>query len=148
MLANVQFLLNVLFRATDTPGEMYVRAVPCVCEHCLEEDWDACEIGGWKLKKMNKKGMRNPNAKHIEQQLSEHAFTMDDNQWEVESIQNQRVKGGKVQYMVSWKGYPTMTWVDADKLDADELLEDWEMQNELESGEGYIQKIQDSFVSH
>jgi hypothetical protein len=121
---------------------MYVRAKPCVCEHCLEENWDLCTIGGWKLKKMNKKGLRNPNAKHIQQQLSEEAMTTADGEWEVASIQQQRVRAGKVQYLVEWKGYPTMLWVDADKLDADEILEDWELQNEIDAGESNIVRVE------
>ena len=50
-------------------GQVYVRAAPCVCEECIHENWDACTIGGWKLKTMVEKGTRNPNEKHIEQQL-------------------------------------------------------------------------------
>jgi len=126
------------YRATDTIGELYVRAKPCVCEECMDENWDDCEIGGWKLKKMKQKGMRNPNEKHLMQQLSEDIFVIPETQWEVLSIQQQRVKRGKTQYLVEWKGWDTMTWVDADELNADELLEDWEIQNCYDVEESHI----------
>lgn len=118
-----------------------MRAKPCVCEHCLVENWDQCEIGGWKLKQMAVKGMRNPNEKHLQQQLSEESLTVAAGEWEVVSIHRQRIKAGTVQYLVEWKGFPTCTWVDANKLNADELLEDWELQNEIEVGEGNLRKM-------
>ena len=65
-----------VFRATKTPGEVYVRPAPCVCEACLSENWDECLVGGWKLKKMEEKGTRNPNQKHIEQQLSKNRLVI------------------------------------------------------------------------
>ena len=40
------------------------------------------------------------------------------------SIQQQRVRKGKTEYLVEWKGHQEMTWVRADQMDADELLED------------------------
>ena len=58
-------------RVTDKPGELYVREAPCVCDNCLDEQWDECTVGGWIMKKMKVTGMQNPNAKHIEQQLKQ-----------------------------------------------------------------------------
>jgi hypothetical protein len=104
----------------------------------MDENWDACEVGGWKLKKMKEKGMRNPNEKHLMQQLSEDIFVIPESQWEVLSIQQQRCKRGKTEYLVEWKGWDTMTWVDASELNADELLEDWEIQNCYDVEEAHI----------
>ena len=119
---------------------MYVRAAPCVCDHCLDENWEMCAVGGWERKKMSPKEMRNPYAKHIEQQLSAESFVLPQGQFEILSIQQQRVKGGKVQYLVEWKGYETMSWIDEDDINAPELLEDWEIQNLSDVQDSYIAK--------
>ena len=54
-------------------------------------------------------------------------------EWEVETIQSQRIHKGKKQYLVAWKGYSALTWVYEDELNADELLEDWEIENDVEN---------------
>jgi hypothetical protein len=118
-----------------------VREKPCVCEHCMVEDYNECETGGWIVRSMSAKGVRNPNEKHLIQQLSEDVFTIPEGEWEILSIQQQRVKHGKIQYLVEWNGYDTMTWVDADELNADELLEDWEIQNSYDVSEGHVTAV-------
>ena len=50
----------------------------------------------------------------------------------VESIQDQRIRKGKKQYLLSWVGYEEMTWQDADKCDCIELIEQWEVEHEEE----------------
>ena len=81
--------------------------------------------------------MRNSNTKHIQQQLSEKSLTLAQGSYELLSIQEQRVKGGVLQYLVEWKGYEKMSWMDADQLNAPEILEDWEIQNLLDEEENY-----------
>ncbi len=103
-----------------------------MCENCLEENWDACPIEGWVAKNMAVKGKRNPNAKHIDQQMIDEPLVIGDDEWEVLSIQGQRVKHGVVEYLIEWKGYDKMTWLRGDKLNADEILEDWEIANNME----------------
>ena len=115
-------------RVTNTPGEIYVRASPCVCKHCLDENWGECEVGGWVLSRMKTKGMRNPNAKHILQQLHEENLALPEEEYEMLSIQDQKVKAGELMYLIEWKGYEKMSWVRADVLNAPEILEDWEIQ--------------------
>jgi hypothetical protein len=102
----------------------------------MEEDWDACKVGGWQLKKMQTKEKRNPNENHLKQQLSADIMVTPASQWEVLSIQQQRTKLGKTQYLVEWNGWDTMTWVNAEDLHADELLEDWEIENSYAVQEG------------
>ena len=81
--------------------------------------------------------MRNPNTKHIQQQLSEESLTLAQGSYELLFIQEQRVKGGVLQYLVEWKGYEKMSWVDADQLNAPEILEDWKIQNLLDEERNY-----------
>ena len=119
-------------RATDEDGVVYARPMPCVCEECLHENWEECEIGGWEIKKITPKGVRNANEKHLQQQLTT-AVAPQVDEWEVESIKSQRIYKGRKQYLVSWKGYTSCTWVYEEDLNADELLEDWEIDNDLEN---------------
>ncbi len=95
------YITKHTYRTTTNPGELYVRAKPCVYEECLEENWDACEVCGWKLKQMKEKGMRNPNKKHLLQQMTAYVFAIPDNEWEILSIQQQRCKRGKTQYLIA-----------------------------------------------
>ena len=81
--------------------------------------------------------MRNPNTKHIQQQLSKESLTLVQGFYELLFIQEQRVKGGVLQYLVEWKGYEKMSWVDADQLNAPEILENWEIQNLLDEEGNY-----------
>ena len=99
-----------------------------------------CVVGGWEQKKMSLKKMRNLNAKHIEQQLSAKSFVLLQEQFEILSIQQQRVKKRKAQYLVEWKGYKTMSWVDEDDINTPELLKDWEIQNLSDVQDSYIAK--------
>ena len=73
---------------------MYVRAGPCVCEHCMEEEWDQCEIGGWDLKVIVPLGYRIPKEADLNQQLNESEEVEEENSWEILSIQRQRVVKG------------------------------------------------------
>jgi len=126
---------------------VYVRAAPCVCDHCFDKNWDMCAVGGWEHKKMSLKKMRNLNAKHIEQQLSAKSFVLLQEQFEILSIQQQRVKKRKAQYLVEWKGYKTMSCVDEDDNNTPELLKDWEIQNLSDVQDSYIAKKQNiSFI--
>ena len=104
----------------------------------MDENFKNCKIGGWKLKKMTATEKRNPNEKHLLQQLSNDAFVIPENEWEILSIQQQQCRQGKIQYLVEWNGWDTMTWVDADQLNADELLEDWKIQNCYDVEDGNI----------
>ena len=115
-----------------------MHALPCVCVDCLDEDWDLCQVGGWKFRSMESKGSRNPNENHLKQQLSADIMVTPDNQWEVLSIQQQRTKLGKTQYLVEWNGWDTMTWVNAEDMHCDELLEDWEIQNMYDIQKGNV----------
>ena len=81
--------------------------------------------------------MRNPNTKHIQQQLSKKSLTLEQGSYELLFIQKQRVKGGVLQYFVEWKGYEKMSWVDADQLNAPKILEDWKIQNLLDEEGNY-----------
>ncbi len=77
---------------------------------------------------MKVKGIRNPNATHIAQQLNN--AEEDEQTYEVASIQGERVVQGKVQYLIEWKGYTEMTWVNEKSLNCHELMEDWELEND------------------
>lgn len=113
-------------------GVVYARAMPCVCQECLKQNWGGCEIGGWERKKITPKGVRSASEKHLQQQLTT-SVSQPADEWEVEAIQSQRIYKGKKQYLVSWKGYGSNTWVYEDDLNADELLEDWEIENDMQS---------------
>lgn len=77
------------------------------------------------------KGMRNSNKAHIQQQLNENITHTSEGSWEVLSIQGQQIHRGRTEYLVEWKGYDTMSWVDQDELDTEELLEEWEINSEV-----------------
>lgn len=78
---------------------------------------------------MKEKGVRNPNAEHIRQQLIENQDVLEEGDWEVNQILRSRVHQGSVQYLVEWKGYEKLYWVNEQDLDAPELIEDWELAN-------------------
>lgn len=99
--------------------------------------WEFCENNSiWTKKVMQKKGLRNPSAKHIDQQEVDTPFGLNEGEYEVEEIIKQKVKKGKTMYLVKWKGYEEATWVPAGELNADEIIEDWEIQNNVDNDNG------------
>ena len=113
-------------------GVLEVRKKPCVCKACLAQQWDECAVGGWKTKQMQQKGTRNPNAKHLQQQLNEQNVSLEEGEYVVNAIHAKRVRRGVVEYLVEWKGYNELTWTKAGDLNCDELLEDWDIDNEVQ----------------
>lgn len=75
------------------------------------------------------KGGRSAQSSHIQQQSNSRQAA--EEEWEVESINAQRVFKGVTQYRVSWKGFPKQSWVSMQDLNCPELLEDWEIANEV-----------------
>ena len=72
---------------------------------------------------------RNPNEEHINQQLADESLKVTDGNWEVNKIHAQKLQKGETYYLIEWKGYKEFSWVSADELNADEILEDWEIEN-------------------
>ena len=50
---------------------------------------------------------------------------MSQKEYEVESVVGERIKGGRKQYLIRWKGYDdaSNTWEDVDNLNCDELID-------------------------
>jgi len=57
----------------------------------------------------------------------------DPNTFEIDRILQQRVRNGKVQYQVRWRGYSARhnSWVNAEDIDAEELLHDFEREQAM-----------------
>lgn len=110
---------------------MYVRTAPCLCEHCLAEDWDQCTNTNWERKILKEKGFRNPNMNHLKQQLSARSLTIEEGAWEIVAILQQRIAKGREEYLVQWKGYTECTWVEKSQISAQDLLEDFEILMEI-----------------
>jgi hypothetical protein len=80
---------------------------------------------------MKKKGMRNPNQEFLMQQLNDKPLIVGQGNFEVVAIKAQRLTKRGTEYLVAWKGHTDMTWVKASEIDADELIEDWELENDV-----------------
>jgi len=63
---------------------------------------------------------------------------MSDEEYEVESIINKRIRKGKVEYLVKWKGWENPddnTWEPVGNLDCPEIISEYEKKNESKSEE-------------
>jgi hypothetical protein len=50
-------------------------------------------------------------------------------QWEVQKIISTRVRGGKRQYLLKWRGFSELSWVDASDLNCPELIAEFQEEN-------------------
>lgn len=119
------------FRTTEVDGTLMVRDTPCVCKACLDENWQLCENDGWCEAVMHFKGTRNPNAKHLAQQLNNEDVTMIDREddMEINAILDRRFVNDTIEYLIEWKGFEQTSWVSAVDVEAAELIENWEINN-------------------
>lgn len=125
-------MIKFITRATDEDGVLYVRNAPCVCKSCIEESWEICENKNmWTRKIIQAKGFREIKENHLRQQLSNNTMTVEAGHYEIAAIHGRRLEEGETEYCVEWEGYgkEEWTWVNADDLDCDELIEDWEIEN-------------------
>jgi len=122
--------LTVFFRSSSVVGEIFYRSKPCLCESCLNQDWEKCEFDTWHKHTFSIVGSRNPSQKDLNKQKNQHNLKLDEGEYIVKSIESQRVVRGKIEYLVYWEGYTEPTWVSCKKLNCDELLEDWEINNQ------------------
>ena len=122
------------FRTTQEEGKLLIRQQPCICSHCLDDDYSNCEVKLWFDEvEMRPKGRRNPNADHLAQQENEQNFGVNEGDYEVQEILDRKVEHGVVFYKVAWKGYTKTSWVSEDDIEAPEAVKDWEIcQSNLE----------------
>lgn len=104
-----------------------MRELPCLCENCRNEDFDDCEhvdyVGEWDSRKMVKKGMRVANARY---QKNSRKIVRGNKVFTVESVVGRAFFEGVTQYQVYWVGYDEPSWIEADKLNYIDLIEEYE----------------------
>lgn len=109
---------------------MHSRKWPCLCGPCRIADFAHCQnsglVGSFKKTTMKKKGSRVPKSRG-----SGTVIRDQEGYWEVEAVVDKRYHHGLLQYQLSWKGYEERTWQYVDKLDCFELIEEFELREEL-----------------
>lgn len=127
------------FRCSQVEGQVWSRKWPCACDPCMDENWDAClnvaVVGGWTLTKLRAKGeraQRSRNKSSTIMETDQANSQIETEEWEVRSIVGRKVISGNVEYLVEWYDWPECTWVPADQMDCQDLIEQWEdMQDQI-----------------
>lgn len=108
---------------TGEAGEVESRLLPCCCPFCLSEDYTHClnhtYVGSFSSQTLHALGLRTTTARYSKTSNSTAGYIP-------KAIVGSRIFRGKYQYEIQWEGYDDTTWNDADSLEFEDLVEEYE----------------------